>query len=117
MRRLWQDIDDSRDKLGLGAAARANGAASAWDAWTGWASGVVGDASAQVTALSTEVGAILARLPGAGTCRAVSEGAVTVVRRLPVVGPVVDALGAVLPAGTDGSKAGKSSRPGPSRKS
>ena len=88
MRRLWQDIDQSRDKLGLGRGESPSGASWSWDAWLGWASSVVGDAGAQVGAVPQQIQSVLEQLPGAGACRVLGEGAVTLARRLPVVGTI-----------------------------
>lgn len=89
MRRLWQDIDQSRDKLGLGRGESTNGTPWTWDTWLAWASGVVGDAGTQAGALPEHIRSVLAQLPGAGACRAVGEGAFTIARKLPVVGTIL----------------------------
>jgi len=97
MRRLWQDIDQARDKLGLGSDKTANGASWTWDDWLGWASSAVGDAGAQVAAVPQQIQSVLAQLPGAGTCRMVGEGAFTLARKLPVVGTILT----LVPARSD----------------
>lgn len=97
MRRLWQDIDQSRDKLGIGSATSTNGASWTWDAWLVWASDVVGDTGAQVGALPGQIRSVVEQLPGAGMCRTVGEGAFTVAQKLPVVGTALGAVLALVP--------------------
>ncbi len=89
MRRLWQDIDQSRDKLGLGNGESPNQSSWTWDAWLGWASTAVGEAGAQVGAMPRRIQTALDQLPGAGACRALGEGAFNLARQLPVVGTIL----------------------------
>ena len=87
MRRLWQDIDQSRDKLGLGNGSASEGPVLTWDVWLAWASGLVEDAGAQMSAVPNQVRTVVERLPGIGACQAVSAGAFA--RKLPLVGTLM----------------------------
>jgi hypothetical protein len=68
MQSLWQDIDRARADLGMGGTNGANGS-SMWglEAWLAW-------------------------IPGGSTCVALTTGALTLARKLPIVGSLVDLL-------------------------
>jgi hypothetical protein len=86
MQRLWRDIDRSRDQLGLGGGASANGTSS----WWGWAAALLDEAGlADAPAVARS---ILTRLPGGGVCLGLTAGALGLARRLPIIGAVVDLL-------------------------
>jgi hypothetical protein len=86
MQRLWQDIDRSRDKLGLGQGhGDRNGASWQWGAWIEWASGVIGEAGA----LPGHVRQVLEQMPGVQACRSVADGTLELVRKVPIVGALV----------------------------
>jgi hypothetical protein len=94
MRKVWADIDQARDKLGLGQ--RVAGAEPSWsvEGLLGWAAGMVEEASARLGSAPDWVRAALAdgHAQPASMCATVARGCVGLMRRVPLVGQLVSLL-------------------------